>query len=164
MALPDARNLVPSVLDRLLGDELPTDAELVRFRARVIRRRKEALCRDLENLLNTRRRCTAPPTDLTELETSLVNYGIPDFTGTNAESLGGRDELLQAIEDAIARYEPRLRQVRITPLASPGSSHRRVLRFRIEGAMLTDGEPEPVAFASVLEPTSGNFLLEREAE
>ena len=161
---PNNSNLVPSVLDRLLGEELPTDADLVRFRARVIRRRKEALCRDLENLLNTRRRCTPPPPDLTELETSLVNYGIPDFTGTDAESWGGRDELLSAIEAAIDRYEPRLRHVRIAPLRTPGAAIKRVLRFRIEGVMLTDGDPEPVAFTSVMEPASGNFLLERDYE
>jgi type VI secretion system protein ImpF len=164
MSPPDHNNLVPSVLDRLLGEELPTDADLVRFRARFIRRRKEALCRDLENLLNTRRRCTAPPPDLTDLERSLVDYGIPDFTGTNAESLGGRDELLHAIEVAIDRYEPRLRQIRIVPVTSSGSSYKRVLRFRIEGVMLTDGDPEPVAFTSVMEPSSGNFLLERDTQ
>ena len=164
MSSPERSRLIPSVLDRLLGEEIPSDSDVTRFRARVIRHHKQAICRDLERLLNTRRRCKSIPADLPELETSLVNYGIPDFTGAEAESLQGRDELLGAIEAAIDRYEPRLRRVRVVSLQDAGAAIHRVLRFRIEGVMLTDGDPEPVAFTSVMEPASGNFLVKRDQE
>ncbi len=164
MPSPNTERLTPTILDRLLGEDYPTETEIAMFRARVVRRRKEALCRDLENLLNTRWRCKPFPPDLTELETSLVNYGIPDFTGANAESAAGRDLLLHEIELAIERFEPRLRKVRVLPVDEENAAGARILRFRIEGVLATDQDAEPVSFMSIMESASGSFRVQGDDE
>ena len=73
--------LVPSVLDRLLDDDPEISREAPASRHQVLRELKMAVRRDLENLLNTRVRCLALPAHCKELNQSLVNYGLPDFTG-----------------------------------------------------------------------------------
>ena len=83
--------LVPSVLDRLLDDHPEQRQELPKARHQVLRELKQSVRRDLENLLNTRWRCVSWPPNLDELELSLVNYGIPDFTGVNMGSPAERD-------------------------------------------------------------------------
>src|SRR5438552_3823718 len=110
--------LTPSLLDRLLDDDPGTQREAPRSRTQVLRELKRAVRRDLEDLLNTRRCCLPLPEDLKELERSLVNYGIPDFTGAGMGSSESRDELRRAIEDVIRRHEPRFQTVTVHLLDS----------------------------------------------
>ena len=115
-----------------------------------------SLLRDLENLLNTRCRCGSFPPEFTELQTSLVNYGIPDFTGASAGSLVGRQEFLQVIQSAVERFEPRLQRVGVY-LHNDKDPLDRVLRFRIEAVLVTDYDDEEVVFISTVEPSSGRY-------
>ena len=62
---------------------------------RSMREVKQSLQRDLENLLNTRRRATGWPADLTELVLSLANYGIPDIAGADLGSAENREQFAQ---------------------------------------------------------------------
>src|SRR3954470_18006227 len=71
--------LVPSVLDRLLDDAPETTTEPARSRAQLLRDLKQSVRRDLEDLLNTRRRHLDLPPGLAELDHSPLAYGIPDF-------------------------------------------------------------------------------------
>lgn len=71
-----------SVLDRLSGT-----GNVGRFAGRqTLEQLIDSVHRDLEKLLNTRWRVVSWPPSLTELEHSLVNYGIPDFAGVNMSS------------------------------------------------------------------------------
>jgi len=154
--------LVPSVFDRLLGEELPNEMMLEHERPALVTRLKASLKRDLENLLNTRCRCGAFPEELTELETSLVNFGIPDFTGANASSVESREAFLQVIRAAIERFEPRLQRVTIKPVDDEKKPVRRVLRFRVEAVLVTEHEQEPVTFVSTMEPVSGSYRVDKD--
>ena len=156
------RRLIPSVYDRLLGEELPSETSLEIDRVRHVRRLKAALKRDLENLLNTRCRCGGYPREFSELEMSLVNYGIPDFTGSNAGSVEQRTAFLQIIKEAIERFEPRLRHVILTPVEEDGAPLQRVLQFRVEAMLVTEEEEEPVSFVSTMEPASGSYRLDKD--
>lgn len=163
--MTDNRNthpLIPSVYDRLLGDELPTEAALESERAAHVRRLKVAMKRDLENLLNTRCRCGGFPADLPELETSLVNYGIPDFAGANVGSTEQKEAFLQVIQASIERYEPRLQQVTLVPIDDKDAPLRRVLQFRVEAVLVTENEAEAITFVSTMEPSSGSYHVERD--
>ena len=88
--------LLPSVLDRLIDDDPQVRHEAQRNRNQLLRDLKLAVRRDLENLLNTRVCCATWPRELTELQQSLVNYGIPDLSGASlgssreCETSGGR--------------------------------------------------------------------------
>lgn len=153
--------LVPSVLDRLLNDNPGATREAPKTTMQVLRDVKQSVRRDLENLLNTRCRPVAWPEHLTELETSLVNYGIPDFTGSNLRAAEEPDALFQAIEAAIRNFEPRLRLVRVEPLRDADSLDR-TLRFRIDAVLMVEPIEERVLFNSTLEAATGTYSVEGE--
>jgi type VI secretion system protein ImpF len=153
--------IVPSVLDRLLDDNPGLSIEGPRGPGQLVRELKQAIRRDLENLLNTRRRCLGWPADLTELAQSLVNYGIPDLTAGATQVAPDPDALLQSIAEAIERFEPRLREVRVEPLENKEPLDR-TLRFRIQAVLYVDPLEEPIAFNSTVEPSTGAFQVQGE--
>lgn len=141
------RDIAPSVLDRLLG--APREYDL--------NDERRAVGRDLQYLLNTRRRCRSWPVDLSELDTSLVSYGIPDVSGANLGSAGNREEFRRVIEQAISRFEPRFHQVRVAladTAEGAGSAPDRILKFRIDALLRARPAPEEVAFDTAIEPAT----------
>jgi type VI secretion system protein ImpF len=148
--------LVPSILDRLIDLDPSVSREPPPSRHQILRDLKQAVRRDLENLLNTRQRCLSPPEHLKELKVSLLNYGIPDLTGASMSSAKERDDLCRAIQAIITRSEPRFKSVRVKPLDNAEPLDR-TLRFRIDALLLVDPAPEPIVFDSVLRPATGTF-------
>ena len=151
------RTVQPSLLDRLTDYEPRTSAE-----ARVgyhdsVRQYKAALQRDLEWLLNTRRIPLAIPEQLQEVAQSVYYYGLPDLTSISRDSPEARGRLLRRVEEAIATFEPRLENVRISFVEMQGENHRRELRFHVEGTLLMDPTPEQVVFDTVLHFASGEY-------
>jgi type VI secretion system protein ImpF len=150
--------LLPSVLDRLLDDEPEVKREPPRNHSQLLRDLKQAVRRDLENLLNTRRRCLSGPPGLKELKRSLVNYGIQDFTGSYMGSAKDRQELCRVLQGVIRQFEPRFKSVEVQLLTNAEPLDR-TLRFRIDALLYADPAPEPVVFDSMLEPTTGTFQV-----
>lgn len=150
------QQLTPSLLDRLLDDEPGNQREAVKQRHQVLREMKLSVRRDLENLLNTRWRCVSWPPNLEELETSLVNYGIPDFTGIRFASANTQDELRSILEAVIRRFEPRFSKVRVE-LITNADSLDRTLRFRIDAMLHAEPVVEPVVFDTMLKTSTGDF-------
>src|SRR5262249_59182804 len=116
--------LVPSVVDGLLDDAPEQSREAARNRAQLLRELKQSVRRDLENLLNTRRRPLELPPGLKELDVSLVNYGIPDFTGSGPATALDRAAFCKSIQEIIRRYEPPLHSVTVQPSDAAQSVHR----------------------------------------
>lgn len=154
--------LTPSVLDRLIDDEPDNSKEARRSQQQVLRELRQSVRRDLEDLLNTRYRCVSWPPDLSQLDDSLVNYGIPDFTAAGANAGEDSEWLLDAIEFAIRTFETRIRKVRVERV-SDRSNVDRTLRFRIDAELFVDPIREPVRFDSLLEPSTGQFTVEGQA-
>jgi type VI secretion system protein ImpF len=148
--------LVPSVLDRLIDREPDVSREPPKARHQVLRELKEAVRRDLEDLLNTRQRWPAWPAHLEELKNSLVNYGIPDFTGAGMGSAKDMQEVGRALQAVIQQQEPRFKRVKVT-LLDNAEPLDRTLRFRIDALLQVDPAPEPVVFDSTLKPGTGSF-------
>jgi type VI secretion system protein ImpF len=157
----DDRPLIPSVLDRLLDDEPERTRELPKSRHQVMRDLKLSVRRDLENLLNTRWRCTSWPPNLDDLDMSLVNYGLPDFTGHNMSSPANREGLRKIVEQVIRRFEPRFKTVRVELLKNSDETDRS-LRLRIDALLYAEPAPEPVVFDSQVESGSSNFEVKAE--
>jgi type VI secretion system protein ImpF len=149
-------SIVPSMLDRLLDDEPHVSREAPKDDVKVLREIKDAVRRDLENLLNTRARCLSWPPALDELPASLVNYGVPDFTNAASRAVDDPATLCKAIEFAISQFEPRLRDVRVELLPSDIATERAV-RFRIDATLYVEPVEDKVFYSSSLEPMSGNF-------
>ncbi len=124
-----------------------------------IRELKRAVARDLEALLNTRREALEElPESLEEVRRSLVTYGLPDFTAASLQSLRDVTRIRRALEDTIAAFEPRLDRVRITVEDSEGTE--RAMRFRIEGWLRLEPNPEPVSFDTMLQLTTREYTVQ----
>src|SRR5208283_978312 len=68
---------------------------------------RRSVRRDIEALLNSRRRWRSWQATFRELSVSPLNYGIPDCTGGRFHGTSERDALRHEIEDTIRRFEPR---------------------------------------------------------
>ncbi len=150
--------LLPSVLDRLLDDRPDLKQDPARSRGQNLAILRNAVRRDLEALLNSRSRCISPPEGLDELQTSLVEYGLPDFLSANAGSDEAREDFRRAVEKIIRRFEPRFKSVTVK-LVEDAAQLDRTLRFRIDALMYAEPAPEYVSFDSLLDPASHNFSV-----
>ncbi len=160
MSQPKSNELLASsLLDRLIDYEPHLKQEAPRQRHQIVREVKQAVRRDLENLLNTRWLGMEVPEHYEELPASLMNYGIPDFTGNNLRAAEDPDVVFDAIRLAIERFEPRLRNVNVKPLPAKHDGDR-TLRFRIEATLWVEPITDPVAFDSRLETSTGVFQVE----
>jgi type VI secretion system protein ImpF len=105
---------------------------------------RSSVMRDLENLLNSRRRIFQPSSGYPELANSLFVYGVGDFTSQNPKSTTVQQQLRRDIEKTVTRFEPRLKNVQVH-LEMGGQSHRQ-LRFRISAMLVVDPIREPISF------------------
>lgn len=154
---PDEQLAMP-VLDRLLDDDPSSSRDARLSRGASVRALRDAVRRDLENLLNTRQRCVGWPDDLTELEVSIINYGIPDFAAIALSSEDGREEFRDAVERTIRRFEPRFKSVSVK-LLDNAEPLDRTLRFRVDALIHADPAPEPIVFDSVVDSATRTFSV-----
>jgi type VI secretion system protein ImpF len=151
--------LVPSVLDRLLDDDPAVSTEPPRNRSQLLRELKLSVRRDIESLLNARRRNVSLPSTLPELTNSLLTYGIPDFSGTGPATDDQREAFCRMLETIIRQGEPRLLRVSVELVGNPDPADR-TLKFRIDALLRADPSPEPVIFDSTLEPATYQFAVQ----
>ena len=148
------QGLMPSILERLLD---PDSMGTVAHTGAGLQRMIDAVRADLEELLNTRQTEINLSSIYPETRNSIVTYGMPDMTSIKVATPAQRDEVGKMIEGVVARFEPRLRDVRATLVAgkSPEDTH---VRFHIEGRLSVDPAPE-VAFETVLELMTGQASI-----
>jgi len=152
--------VTPSVLDRLIDYEPEISHEPATSRAKSLRQLKQAVRRDLEYLLNTRRVAGGLPPGLTELNKSLAAYGLPDFSAVNVNSPDEQMRLRRVLETTIGVFEPRLQDVKVT--LEPLHGNERALRFRVDARLRVEPTPEPVTFDTVLQLHSGEYKVRGE--
>jgi len=145
-----------SVLDRLIDREPKSEVEAPLGRAQSERMLKAAVQRDLEWLLNTRRIFEEPDESLKEVNRSVYNFGLPDFSQYTMVSAGDQSKLLRQVVTAIKAFEPRLANVRVIPMESAVIQQFHV---RIEGMLLMDPSPQPVSFDTVIGLKSGTTRI-----
>jgi type VI secretion system protein ImpF len=148
-----------SVLDRLIDLDPRNSKEAPPTRSQSERMLRDAVRRDLEWLLNTRRIAVPPDESLKELNRSVYLFGLPDFTGFSIATPTEKSKLIRQLQNAIKLFEPRIAKPRIVPIESD-TAGTRTLRFRIEGLLLMDPEPEHVSFDTVLQLTSGQYEVQ----
>jgi type VI secretion system protein ImpF len=145
-----------SVLDRLVDFEPEAKAEPPASRSKALRQVKQALKRDLEWLLNTRRVLEVPD-ELPLLADSLLAYGLPDFSNSTVKSAEDQHDLILALETTLRRFEPRLEDVVVSVVNA--SALERAFRFKIEARLRIDPVPEPISFDTTLQIGSGTFAV-----
>src|SRR6516162_4504881 len=146
-----------SVLDRLIDLDPSSSHEDAPSRMRSVRELKDALWRDLNALLNTRRMEHPFSSDFKECNTSLLVFGLPDFTPLSLRSPDDQQRLGEAIETAIRTFEPRLSEVSVSP--EPRNELDPILRYRVEAVLDIEPAPEPISFDTVLEADTGQFSV-----
>lgn len=150
--------LLPSLLDRLIDDQPGQSHDPVFARGQLLHELVASVARDLEKLLNTRRRCTNWPPDLTELEQSVVGYGLPDLMGGDLASPSGREAFRRTIERTIRVFEPRFKSANVELIGTENEIDR-TFRFRIDAVLFAQPVPAPVVFDSQLEPSTGDIHI-----
>jgi len=143
---------VPGLMDRLMGARGQAAAGFT------TRQLKDAVARDLEDLLNTR---AALPEALLEgypeCAASIVSYGLVDFAGMCLSSSEDRGRICASLKAAIERHEPRLRQVQARIEQQAGSINR--VNFVISGVLAVFPAFEPVNFDAVLQPSTLHYAI-----
>src|SRR5262245_20798023 len=137
------RTVQPSLFDRLTDlhpgepeGRLPTRDESERDFRRAVER-------DVEALFNTRRTINVAPESCPELHNSVHEFGLIDTTAIPVGTARGRDRLVNAMADAIARFEPRLGEPRVRLLEADQVKSPQV-RFVLEATLRMDPDPEQV--------------------
>ncbi len=151
------------LLDRLIDDapDVQRDPPLSFGDAETTLR--NSVRRDLEALLNARRRWRSISPDYAELPTSLIGYGISDFASGAFNSAEQRDRLRAEIENAIRQFEPRLTGVRVS-LVERNNNLDSTLRLQIEGMLRTEPAPEPIAFETLVDSATTAVTVRPDSE
>lgn len=156
------RSVLPSLLDRLTDTEPARPADPATSFDASARAFREAVQRDVEWLLNTRRTIVPVPERLRELRESVFHFGIPDTTGLAVGTAEGRKVLQGMLQEALERFEPRLAEPRVK-LLDVGTGSVQQIRFAVEAILRMDPSPERVVFDTVLEMASGVYDVGAEA-
>ena len=141
-----------SLLDRLLG---PAGPERGGSELGVLR---DGLRRDLEALLNTRRRFMSWPSDLDQLDRSLLAYGLADFSHESTASHAFGERFVEHVEQTLRRFEPRLESFEVQLIGSADPLDR-TLRFRITGSVVIGRERQDLRFDSFVDPVEGAVVV-----
>lgn len=143
--LTPQERLQPSLLDRLTDRAPDTKSESRERRVLSIQRLREAVLRDLAWLLNTGQLETTEDLDAYPyVQDSVLNYGMPDVTGSTASSTDTRG-LEKAVREAVVRFEPRIspKTLRVRVSRDETDMGRNALVFTIEGQLWA--EPTPIS-------------------
>jgi type VI secretion system protein ImpF len=148
-----------SILDRLIDTEPGVTHEPVQRRFATINQVREAVARDLENLLNTRKSIHQVPEVDGQVSASLFTYGVRDFISYSPRSPSVRQQIRLEIERVIELFEPRLRNVSVRLDTSAGNE--RTLRFRISALLVVDPVTTPVTFDTSFDINRSDYFISR---
>lgn len=143
------------LIDRLLqGDSVEVD----RNPERALRALRESVRRDLEILFNSRPRYLSFAKELTELEVSLISFGLPDLQTQRVNTAAQRETFRVELEKLIGRFEPRFRDLSVEIMTGDDETDR-TLRFRLHAVLFVDPISEPILYDTMVDPVSGGLVL-----
>jgi len=162
--MPDQRipqeRLQPALLDRLTDDE-PENQKPEPIQRRVMSKElmRKAVIRDLEALFNTTRAEAAEAFDnYPGIRKSVVNFGLPAFSGKTASSFEVKD-LETAIRDTIKTFEPRIlpESLKVQALEFSGLDHHNQIVVEIVGQLWAQPMPLDLLLRTTLNLESGEM-------
>jgi type VI secretion system protein ImpF len=148
--------LTASLLDRLIDPESDGNGSQPGC---TVEQLIDSVRRDLEDLLNTHRTLAEIPDEFTEIDRSILTYGLPDLPSYQSSKHDISGKVVERLENAIARFEPRLRNVRATLIDAPDEKQFR-LKFEIHATLRVDPSPE-VAFVTILKLSTGETSIQQ---
>ncbi|MGO3785378.1 MAG: type VI secretion system baseplate subunit TssE [Pseudoalteromonas prydzensis] len=144
------QQLQASILDKLIDNEPDFQDAPSRTEGITISEMRKSVRRDIEALLNARIQWHTWPSQYTELATSCLSYGLPDFSSMPVSSHEGRVLLCEIVRNTILKFEPRFLEVEV--FSDEDMPINRVLNLRINALLYADPEPEFISFDSEVEP------------
>lgn len=139
--------ILPSLLDRLIDDDPQSPQDVEKSAPTLLQEIKSNIRRDLENLLNTRLFRAPAPGLYPELERSVINYGLPDFSTVQFGSAEHLEQFRRVVQETIEKFETRFRQVRVD-IMDAGEDYDRTLYLKINSVLMVEPDPVPVLFDS----------------
>jgi type VI secretion system protein ImpF len=152
------KGFTPGLFDRLMDKPVSGASGTVMLMS--VEDLKDSVARDLEALLNTRTVIEeALLKRYPECSRSIYTYGLNDFAGRSLSSPDDRAYICMCLEKAIARHEPRLRNVKASLEIKEESINS--LNFAITALMVVSTSQEPVNFDAVLQPSSLHYTISK---
>lgn len=150
----------PSLLEKLFDDAPKGQASAGIFKSMSLDQYKESVAKDLEGLLNSR--AAFAEDDLKvypNCQKSLMTYGLQDFSAKSLANAHDRVAICRSIEQAIARHEPRLHNVRVMLEGNARSVGG--LHFSIHALLDVQPAREPISFDAMLQPSTLQYSVSR---
>ena len=144
--------LLPSILDRLID---PESRGTVARSGYSVEQMARAVQDDLQWLLNTRSDDSEDPQGYPLLARAL-GYGLPDLATLSRLREVDADAICRILEDRILRYEPRLKEVRVSPKIGEKDNPLKI-ELHLHAVLAVDPAPDLV-FDTTLDLASGHFL------
>lgn len=155
---PEER-LQPSLLDRLKDDEPDKTVESREQRILSLTQLRRSVNRDLEWLLNSGCLETVQALgDYPHVRQSVLNYGIPDLTGTTSSN-ADPSALERVLRQAILAFEPRILRHSLKVRAVASGKHNQII-FEIEGQLWAQPLPEHLFLKTILDLELGQIDIE----
>lgn len=149
------------LFDRLVDLEPREPTEPRPMRALDLGGLRGSVRRELERLLNTR---SSLPVDRLagRQELTVLEYGIPDLSAYSAGNEDDQRLLAGIVARAVAAFEPRLRDVRVSVVGL--WDEQRSLGLQIDAMLTVDEIAEPVSFPALLGLKSGTVEVRPHAD
>lgn len=122
---------------------------------------RECVKRDLDWLLNSHHfKPQEGLEDFPEIQSSVLNYGLPDMTGITASSIDLR-EMEKLLKRCIIDYEPRIikKTLSVRLMAEDSMTDHNSLTFEIQGELQADPFPIHLHLKTQLELENGDVRV-----
>jgi len=155
--------LLRPLLDRLTDHQRKIETENPDSQTLSRKELRQAVIKDLAWLLDTTR--LAVSVDLgewPEVERSVLNFGLPSFTGETASSLDVQ-KLEKAIKEAILRFEPRIvaRSLKVSAESTDSMlDWHNVVRVRISAQVWAQPVPLEILLRTEVNLETGQVALQ----
>jgi len=141
------------LLDRLFDEAPERGHDLTTTAAETMEALRRSVRRDIEMLLNARRRWRSTPPGLRELPVSPLAFGIPDCAAAGVSERRERERLRAEIEATLRAFEPRFAHVAVR-LVENEDRLEATLRLHIDALLHAHPAPEPIAFETAVLPST----------
>ena len=154
VSIVDESSDTPATAQSSQSPRFFTLSSLERFNESALR---ATVRRELTWLLNTTNLGAAQDlSDYPEVQTSVLNYGLPDLTGRASPGKAIRDRSKQ-IKEGILHFEPRMDASKVEVEARGG--HDNAITFMIRGDVTSAVKAMPVQFLADVEVETGEAVV-----
>ncbi len=119
---------------------------------------QQEIRKNLENVLNTRLNLFNFPHQYPLIKTSILNYGMPNFSRQYYVTVQKQRELCENIKSVIEAYEPRLQNVKVHVMSIEAKEYCSLV-IRIQGLIPMRLDSKQAVFESNLDISSYQFSV-----